>query len=342
MAKRDYYEVLGINRNASQDDIKQAYRKMSKKYHPDVCKDADAEDKFKEVNEAYNVLSDTKKKSMYDTYGTTDMNEMNVNDMYSGFGFDPFSRFRRRGQTKERGGDLRIEIHVDLEDLYYGVHKKIKINRDCTCHRCNGSGSESNATETCPHCGGIGYVTETKQYFGGVSQTITPCPHCNGRGTIITDPCPNCGGTGVENKKDEVEFDIPSGMYADSYFVVRGKGNMGHHRGIPGDLIVLIRENPSKDGLKRDENNNIIYKLKVPYNDLVFGCDAEIPHIGKKTKIHIEAGTESGKILRLFRMGFPNPNDPTMPKSDYIVTVECDIPKQKDLTKEQKEKIKNL
>ena len=342
MKNKDYYGVLGIDRNATQDEIKKAYRKMSKKYHPDVCKDEDAESKFKEINEAYNVLSDEEKKSMYDSYGTTDPNEIN-SGFGRGFGFNPFGGFggMRHADIKERGGDLRIEIHVDMEDLYYGVHKKIKINRDCTCHRCNGSGSETNSTEKCPKCGGIGYITETKRFYGGITQNIVTCPHCKGRGTIITDPCPNCGGTGVENKKDEIEFDVPAGMYGDSYFVVRGKGNTGHHRGIPGDLIVVIHENPSKNGLRRDENNNILYKLKLPYKDLVFGCDVEIPHIGKKTKIHVEAGTESGKVLRLFRMGFPNPND-NSEKSDYIVTVECDIPKLSGLSKDKKEAIKKL
>ena len=307
----NYYDILGVSRNASPDELKKAFRQKSKEYHPDVNKDPGAEDKFKEINEAYQALSDPEKRKMYDTYGTT-----NPNEAFNGGGFDPFMNFgfnpfgRRDGQKlKEKGDDLKITIEMTFDELFYGAHKKVKIKKKCTCHRCNGSGSESNDTQECPHCHGTGFVTRTFRQGNMVSQSMSPCPHCNGTGTVIKDPCPNCNGTGLEYKDVEIEFDVPAGMYKDAYFIVHGKGNDGPHRGVPGDLLVVVKEKPNDKGLSRDDDNNILYTAKVPYKDLVFGADIEIPYIGGYKKIHIEPGTESGKVVNLYRMGFPNPND---------------------------------
>lgn len=345
---KNYYNVLGVSKNASQDDIKRAFKKKSKEFHPDINKEPGSEEKFKEVNEAYQVLSDPEKKQMYDTYGTIDPNEAFQNgggfDPFMG-GFNPFSGFNPFGgmgghTPKEKGDDLKITIEMDFEDLFYGAKKKVKINKKCTCHRCNGSGSESNDSCECHHCHGTGYVTQVFRQGNMMTQNMSVCPYCHGTGTLIKDPCPNCGGSGLETKSTEVEIDIPAGMVENAYFIVRGKGNDGPHRGVPGDLLVLVKERPSKNGLKRDENNNLIYTLRVPYKDLVFGADVEVPYIGGTKKIHIESGTESGKILKLYGMGFPDPNGGR--KSDYIITIECYIPKEKELTKEQKKKIKEL
>lgn len=339
--KRNYYDILGVSKTATDNDIKSAFRKLSKKYHPDVCKDADAEEKFKEVNEAYSVLSDPEKKQMYDRFGTVDPNEMRQQDPFAGF--DPFGAMRgfQRGQMKERGDDLRITIELSFDEIYNGVHKKIKLNRMCTCHRCNGSGSESHETVTCRTCNGSGMVTETVRKGNFISQTMHPCPECHGTGSVIKDPCPNCGGSGLEKKSVDVEFDIPAGMYSDGYFVVRSKGNDGPHRGVPGDLLVAVKEKPNQYGLVRDDRNNIRYKAKVPYKTMVFGGDIKLPYVnGGTKKIHISEGMESGKVVTLSGLGFPDPNDPTK-KGNYVVLVECDIPKPSELTEDQKFKIMN-
>jgi len=351
MAKRDYYDVLGVSKNASQDEIKKKYRQLSKSLHPDVNKSENAESEFKELNEAYSVLSDPEKKNMYDRFGTVDPQQafgdgQGFDPFMGGFrgfgGFDPFmGGFNRSAKPKEKGDDLKIKIDMDLDEIYYGARKKVKINKKVCCHRCNGSGSESNDTGECPHCHGTGYVTLAERRGNMFMQNMTVCPHCHGTGTYIKDPCPNCHGSGLEDKQTEVEFDIPAGMFSDAYFVVRGKGNDGPHRGVPGDLLVIVNEKPNDKGLSRDEKNNLLYTLKLDYKDMVFGTDAEIPYIDRSRKIHIEPGTPSGKVLKLPRFGFPDPNNSSA-KADYIITVECKIPKESDLTERQKKKIRDL
>lgn len=347
MANKDYYGILGVSRTASQDEIKKAFKTLSKKYHPDVNKEPGAEEKFKEINEAYQALSDPEKKRMYDQYGTTDPQQAFQNGGFDPFmgGFNPFDPFgsggRMHSKPKEKGSDLKIRMDMDLDEIFYGAHKKVKISKKVQCHRCNGSGSESNDTGECPHCHGSGYIMQNERMGNMFMQNMTTCPYCHGTGTYIKDPCPNCHGTGLEDRQTEVEFDIPAGMFSNAYFIVRGKGNDGPHRGIPGDLLVVVNEKPDSRGLKRDEKNNLLYTLRMKYKDMVFGNDVEIPYIGGKKKIHIEAGTQSGKVLKLPRMGFPDPNNQSV-RADYIITVECDIPKESELTKEQKKKIKEL
>ena len=351
---KNYYDILGVSENASESDIKSAFRKLSKKYHPDVNNEAGAEEKFKEINEAYSVLSDPEKKQMYDTFGTVDPNAMGGGgfDPFSQ-GFDPFSMFRgfgggfgggfgHGGQVKEKGEDLKVTIDLSFDDIFYGVHKKIAMNKKCTCHRCNGSGSQSNESGVCPRCGGSGFIENVQRHGNTVIKNMSPCPECHGTGQCIKDPCPNCHGTGLETKTVDVEFDVPPGMFENAYFLVRGKGNDGPHRGVPGDLLVIVKELPNQYGLKRDEKNNILYTLKVPYKTLVFGGDVTVPYVkGEKKKIHISAGTESGKVLKLYNMGFPDPNNSSL-KSDYIITIQCDIPKLSDLDDKQKMAIANI
>ena len=345
---KNYYDILGVSENASESDIKSAFRKLSKKYHPDVNNEAGAEEKFKEINEAYSVLSDKEKRQMYDTFGTVDPNAMGGQgvDPFSR-GFDPFSMFTDSGfgfgdQMKEKGDDLKITIDLSFDEIYTGVHKKISMNKKCTCHRCNGSGSQSNETCTCQRCGGSGFINNVRRRGNTVIQNMSTCPECHGTGQCIKDPCPNCHGTGLETKTVDVEFDVPPGMFENAYFLVRGKGNDGPHRGTPGDLLVIVKELPNPYGLKRDDKNNILYNLKVPYKTLVFGGDVTVPYIkGERKKIHISAGTESGKVLKLFNMGFPDPNNPSL-KSDYIITVQCNIPKLDELDDKQKMNIANM
>ena len=346
---KNYYEILGLHKGATDEEIKKAYRKLSKKYHPDVNKEDGAEDKFKEINEAYTVLSDPDKKSMYDRFGTVNPQ----NDM-EGFGFNPFDGFNPfggfgssagwnagRGEIKERGDDLKIRIEVPFEDLYYGVHKKVKLNKKCTCHRCNGSGSETNETETCKTCGGSGMVTKTGSRGNAFFRSVEPCSDCGGTGRTIKNPCQCCGGSGLETRSTEIEFDVPAGMYSDTYLIVRGKGNDGPHRGTPGDLMVIVSEIASSKGLKRDSDNNILYTARVPYKTMVLGGEIEVPYIGGNRKVSVKAGTESGKAVKMYGMGFPDPNN-SAHKGDYIVTLECDIPSPDKLSETEKKKIKDL
>lgn len=342
---KDYYKILGIERNASEAEIKKAYREKAKSLHPDVNKAPDAEEKFKEVTEAYDVLTDPKKKDMYDRFGTVDEQQMGPGPEWQdmqGFGFNPwFEKFRRSEPPKERGEDLRINVSLTMEELYDGVHKKIKVKKKVACHRCHGSGSETNETGTCPKCNGTGMYTRVERTNFGFTQYSSPCPDCNGTGRIIKDPCPNCSGTGLVEESREVEFNIPAGMPGGAYMTIRGEGNEGPHRGVPGNLIVVVHELPNDKGLERDDMNNLTYVLEANVTDLIFGTDIEIPWIKGYQKIHIPAGTQPGKIMTLYKKGFPNPNNPSE-VSDYIITITCKIPNANDLTKTEREELSKL
>lgn len=351
MANKDYYSILGVSKNASDSEIKKNFRKLAAKYHPDVCKDQDAEEKFKEINEAYNVLSDKEKREMYDTYGTADPQEAAQN----GAGFDPFAGFNPFGgfgsfggfgrhsshMQKEQGDDIRINLDLTLEEMYDGVHKKIRIKKQVPCHHCHGSGSNTNETCTCHACNGSGFKTVIHRHGNSVMQQMMPCPECHGTGQSIKDPCVHCNGTGVIDSYEEVEFDVPKGMPAEAYFTVDGKGNAGPHRGIPGDLIVVCHAKPNDKGIIRDEENNLLYTAKVSFKDLVFGGDIEIPWIKGYQKLHIDAGTQSGKVITLYGKGFPDPNMPSR-YGNYIITIECIIPEKSELTNEQQKIIKSM
>jgi molecular chaperone DnaJ len=335
---KNYYDILGLDKNASEKEIKDAFRTLSKKYHPDVCKDPDATEKFKEINEAYQVLSDKDKRQMYDMYGTVDPNEMRspFDDL------DPFGMFRGQHQeVKERGTDLRITIDVTLKEVYEGVHKRLKIKKQCTCHRCHGSGSDDNSYKTCPTCGGKCYTRIRTQMQYGYSETIGPCKTCNGTGKVIEHPCIACNGTGLEHGEHEVEFDIPKGMPFDAYFVLKGEGNDGPHRGIPGNLMVVVTHSDKDDTKLVRDGNDILYTLKLSYTDLIYGCDASVPYFNGSQKIHIAEGTESGKVVSLYRKGFPDVNDPTV-YGNYKITIECDIPKLSEMTEKQKKAVAKL
>lgn len=332
---KDYYSILGVDRNASEQDIKNAFRALSKKYHPDVSKEPDAAERFKEINEAYQVLSDPERKQRYDLYGTADENATGFDPFE---GFDPFGMFRNAGrqqEMKERGTDLKITVHITMKEAYEGVHKKLRVKKQCMCHRCHGSGSEDNSYNTCSVCGGSGYRRVRTQTRFGFSENISPCEKCGGTGRTITKPCMSCGGTGLERGEKEVEFDIPKGMPFDAYFTLRGEGNEGPHRGVPGNLMVIVQQAENDmPGLKRI-GNDLTYTLKLDYFDFVYGCDVTVPHFNGDQKIHIAEGTESGKELSLYRKGFPDPNDPTV-FGNYKIRLECKIPKLMDLTTKQK------
>ena len=344
MAK-SYYDILEVSESASADEIKESYKRLAKRYHPDVNKSPDAEEKFKEIQEAYSVLSNPEKKSNYDMYGSAEGGGWEAGDgTFDPFGgFNPFGGFggfgRPRAQ-KEKGEDVRINVNITLEDMLNGAKKKMKMKKDVTCKHCHGSGSTSNDTCTCPTCGGSGWVQKRMNIHGGTTIQMSPCPTCGGTGTQIKDPCQYCGGRGVVNEFTDVDIEIPKGMPGGAYFVMRGKGGAGPHRGVPGDLVVICKETPNNKGLKRDDENNLLYTVNVPFKGMVFGTDVEIPWITGYQKIHIDAGTPSGKVISIPGKGFPDPNTGAIGK--YIVTVECNIPKAVDLSKEQIDAIKKL
>ncbi|MDO5446610.1 MAG: molecular chaperone DnaJ [Prevotellaceae bacterium] len=334
--KRDYYEVLGVGKDASADEIKKAYRKLAIKYHPDRNPgDKTAEEKFKEAAEAYSVLSDEKKKQMYDQFGFEGLNGAagggggfggfsNVDDIFSMFGdifggrmgggFGGFSDFFSGGgggsrrKPVQKGSDLRMKVRLTYEEIQNGTTKKFKVRRDITCSHCHGTGGEgSNATEQCPTCHGTGYVTRTTQSPFGIMQSQSVCPQCQGEGTIIKNKCKECNGTGVIKGEEIVEVKIPAGVEQGMVVTVPGKGNAAHHNGIAGDLQVLIEEEPDKELIR--DGNDVIYNLILDFPTAALGGTAEVPVIGGgKVRIKIAPGTQSGKALRLRGKGFPTVN----------------------------------
>ena len=359
--KRDYYEVLGVDRNASEEEIKKAYRKMAMKYHPDRNPgDAAAEEKFKEAAEAYDVLSNPDKKARYDRFGHAGMEGGGFEGGFGGFSMDDiFSRFgdifgggfggfggfggsssgnSRGGARKvQRGSNIRIRVKLSLAEIVKGTSKTIKIRKAVKCKHCAGRGAKSSADiKTCPTCGGSGYVTQYTERFGMRMQNTYQCPNCNGEGTVIDKPCSACHGKGVVEEVEEVSFNIPAGVAEGMQLTVEGKGNAAKGNGVNGDLLVLIEEEEHEE-LQRD-GNNLIYTLFLSVPDLVMGTSAIIPMFDSKVKINIEPGTQSGSLLRVKGKGIPDING--YGKGDLLVYVQVWIPKR--IGREEKELMKKL
>jgi molecular chaperone DnaJ len=325
MAKRDFYEVLEIAKSASEDEIKKAYRKMAIKYHPDKNPgDKSAEDKFKEAAEAYEVLSDANKKARYDRHGHAGLGgnagggqHMNMEDIFSQFGniFGDDSPFggmfgggSGRGQQRQRKGtDLRIKLKLNLEEVANGVEKKIKVKRHVTCKSCSGNGAK-NGTElsTCQTCGGAGQVRRVQQTMLGQMVTTAPCPTCNGEGKQVKTRCEVCFGEGRTLEEEIIPIKIPSGVAEGMQLSMSGKGNVPPRGGVAGDLLIVIEEEP--DEVLHRDGNNVIYDLHLNFADAALGTSVEVPTIGGKARITIEAGTQSGKILRLKGKGIKELN----------------------------------
>ncbi len=323
--KRDYYEILGVSKSAAAEEIKKAYRKVAMQYHPDRNPgDKEAEEKFKEAAEAYEVLSDPNKKTQYDRFGHAGLGNngrggfgnMNTEDIFSQFGDifgdDIFGSFfggsgRSGGGRRShgtRGSNLRVKIKLNYEEIANGVTKTIKVKKHVPCSTCNGSGAkEKGGVQTCSSCGGSGQVRKVTNTFLGQMQTVTTCPTCNGEGTTITSKCPVCKGEGRVYGEETVNIDIPAGVQEGMQLSLSGKGNAGERGGAPGDLIVLIEEE-THPHLQRD-GLNVVYDLHISFTDVVFGTQLEVPTIDGKAKIKIPAGTQSGKIFRLKGKGFP-------------------------------------
>lgn len=358
MAKRDYYEILGVSKGASQDEIKKAYRKVAMQYHPDRNPgNKEAEEKFKEAAEAYEVLSDADKRAQYDRFGHAGMGAaggfgggMRMEDIFSNFGdifgddiFGSFfgggnSRGQRRGQGV-RGSNLRIKLRLTYEEIANGVNKKIKVKKYVSCPQCGGLGAkDKNSYQTCNTCGGSGQVRKITQTFLGQMQTVTTCPTCNGEGNIITARCGHCKGEGRVYGEETVSIDIPAGVQAGMQLSMGGQGNAGERGGPAGDLIILIEEEPHpylhRDGL------NVAYDMHISFPEAVFGTQVEVPTIDGKAKIKIPPGTQSGKIFRLKGKGFPSVN--SYGKGDQLIhvnvwTPQHVSPEEKDMLEKMQE-----
>ena len=352
--KRDYYEVLGVAKTATADEIKKAYRKKAIQYHPDKNPgDKEAEEKFKEAAEAYEVLSNEDKRARYDQFGHAGVSGaagnggpfggfggqgMSMDDIFSMFGdifgghsggFGGFGGFGGGGRPQPRryrGSDLRVKVKLSLKEVAEGVEKKFKLKKYVPCDHCHGSGAEGNSgTETCPTCQGRGSVIQTQQTILGTMQTQAACPTCHGEGKIIKDKCKHCGGDGIVYGEEVVTVKIPAGVMEGMQLTMNGKGNAGKHNGVAGDLLILVEEEQHPE-LIRDEND-LIYNLLA-----ALGGAVEIPTIDGKVKVKIEPGTQPGKVLRLRNKGIPNVNG--YGTGDLLVNVSIYVPET--LTKEEK------
>lgn len=356
--KRDYYEVLGVDKNATEDQIKKAYRTIAIKYHPDRNPgNKEAEEKFKEAAEAYDVLHDPQKRQQYDTFGFNGPGagggfdgfgtSMNMDDIFSMFGdiFGGHAGFGgfgggRRGHQVQRGSDLRLKVRLSLDEIAHGVTKKFKVRKDLTCSHCQGSGAAPGSTsEQCPTCHGSGVITHTTQSIFGMMQTQGVCPTCNGEGTVIKNKCPHCHGTGIEKGEEVVEIKIPAGVAEGMIVNVPGKGNAGPHKGVNGDIQVFIEEEEN-DTFVRDDNN-LIYNLLLDFPTAALGGEVEIPTIeGTKLKVKMEPGTQPGKTLRLRGKGLPAVQGYGRGNGDLVVNVSVYIPKE--LSREEKAAIEQF
>lgn len=362
MAKRDYYEVLEVSRSASVDEIKKAYRKLAIKYHPDRNPgDAEAEAKFKEAAEAYDVLHDPQKRQQYDQFGFDapsggfggsspfgGAGGFSMDDIFSMFGDvfgghgGGFGGFGGGGQQapKYRGSDLRLKVRLSLQEVATGVTKKFKVRKDVTCEHCHGTGAEGGSgTETCPNCHGSGVEIRTQQSMFGMIQTQTACHVCGGEGTIIKNKCTHCQGEGIVKGEEVVEINIPAGVAEGMVVNVPGKGNAGKHNGVTGNIQVYIEEEPN-DTFVRD-GQNVIYNLLLDFPTAVLGGQVEIPTIdGSNVKIKIEPGTQPGKTLRLRGKGLPAVQGYGTGIGDLVVHISIYVPKE--LTKSEKKAIEEL
>ncbi len=366
MAKRDYYEVLGVDKKASAADIKKAYRKIAIKYHPDRQGDKsekekkEAEEKFKEAAEAYAVLSDDQKRQQYDQFGFDGPNMggfgggggFDMNDIFSMFGDifgghgGGFSGFGGgfgggSGQPRvHRGADLRLKVRLNLQEVATGVTKKFKVRKDVVCSCCHGSGAaEGSGSETCPTCHGSGVVMKQQRSIFGMMQTQSVCPTCGGEGKVIKNKCTRCNGEGVERGEEVVEVTIPAGVQDGMIVNAPGKGNAGKHNGVAGDIKVFIEEEPN-DTFIRD-GKDLIYNLMLDFPTAALGGDVNIPNIdGSKFKVKIEPGTQPGKTLRLRGKGLPAVQGYGYGNGDILVNINVYVPKT--LSKSEKAALEEM
>ncbi len=359
MSKRDYYEVLGVSRDAKPEEIKKAYRQKALKYHPDKNPgDASAETKFKEAAEAYEVLRDPDKKSRYDQFGHAGMGNnfggsgfgggMTMEDIFSQFGdifggafgggFGGFGNTGRRSSRRvNRGSNLRIKVKLSLEDILNGANKRIKVHKYVSCSPCNGTGAKGgSAFSTCSTCNGAGRVTRVTNTFLGQMQTSSTCPSCSGEGQTIEDKCSSCYGNGIVKKEEVISINIPAGVENGMQLSLSGKGNAAPRGGVPGDLIVAVEE-ISHNKLIRD-GMNLLYDHHISFPEAALGTTIEAPTLEGKARIKIEPGTQPGKVLRLKGKGLPSVN--AYGRGDLLVNINIWTPQK--LSAEEREALENL
>ncbi len=351
MAK-DYYEILGVSRNASKEEIKKAYKRLAKKYHPDLNKsDPSAEKKFKEINEAASVLLDDKKRQSYDRFGSEGFNSYNydfrdfsgfdfggfdIDDIFESFFGESFSGFGRRKKSRQRGADLNYEMDITLEEAAFGAEKTIAISRTERCPKCHGTGAESESDiKTCDICHGSGYVKKQTRTIMGIYSRTSICPKCHGTGKIIKNQCPVCSGDGTIKKTKKLTVKIPKGVDTGFQLRLSGEGNESRD-GISGDLYILI--NVVEHSTFKRQGNDIYTTIAISFTQAVFGAEIDVPTLKGKAKLKIPPGTQPGTLFRLKGKGIPNIHG--FGSGDEYVEVTVEIPTR--LTKRQKELLLEL
>lgn len=346
MSNRDYYEILGVPRNASPEEIKASFRRLARQYHPDVNKEDGAEEKFKEINEAYGVLSDAEKRARYDRYGkeglgnmggfhdyTVDFNDI-FEEIFGGFGF---STGRRSRNAPRRGRDLQMAVTLSFEEAVFGVEKEIEFQREETCSRCAGSGAEPGTTPTrCSTCGGQGEVRQVRQTFLGQMVQTSTCPTCNGRGEIISTPCKTCRASGLERKTVRKKVQIPAGVDSGTQIRLAGEGGPGINGGPNGSMFLVLDVQPHQFFKRRE--NDILLNLDINVAQAALGAEVEVPTLDGVEKLKIPAGTQPGKVFHLRNKGVPYLR--RSGRGDQLVIVNVAVPTK--LTREQRELFQKL
>jgi len=359
MTKRDYYEVLGVTRNATKEEIKKAYRKLAMQYHPDRNPgDKSAEDKFKEAAEAYEILSHDDKRNNYDRFGHEGVRGSgfgaegfsNVNDIFSHFSdifggssiFDEFFGGSQRGRSRRRGAgtpgsDLRVTLKLTLEEIATGTSKKIKIRKQVKCDDCNGTGAQAGTSlKTCPACSGTGEIKSVSRSVFGQFVNITTCNNCSGEGQVVDSPCRTCSGDGRVTTESTLKIDVPAGVEDSNYMTMRGEGNAGKRGGHSGDIIVIFQELPHEHFIR--EKNDIVYNLFISFPQAALGAEVEVPTLTGKSILKIDQGTQPGKLLKMKGKGIRHLN--YSGSGDQIVRINVAIPQK--LNSKEKELIKQL
>jgi molecular chaperone DnaJ len=347
MAQRDYYEILGIDRQASPEDIKSAFRKLARQYHPDVNKAADAEERFKELNEAHAVLSDPDKRAAYDRYGhagvntgsVPDWNTVDFTDIFGEiFGFGGFGTSRRQSRNApRRGADLNYNLNLTFEEAAFGVEKEVEITRDELCNTCRGTGAEPGTSPArCATCGGRGEVQTVRQTFLGSMVQVTSCPTCNGQGEIINTPCSTCRGRGLERRVLRKSVSIPAGVDNGTQVRLGGEGQPGFNGGPNGHLYLEMRVKPHK--FFRRRQNDILLDLNINMTQAALGADIEVPTIDGQEKLRVPAGTQPGKVFTIKGKGIPNVRGGA--RGDQHVLINLEVPTR--LSNEQRQLLEKL
>lgn len=348
MSNRDYYDILGVGRNASDDEIRAAFRKLARQFHPDVNKDPGAEEKFKEINEAYGVLSDSDKRTRYDRFGkeglggmgggfhdyTVDLGDI-FEDLFGGFGF---STGRRSRKSPRRGRDLQMQVALTFEEAVFGIEKEIEFSRDEICSHCGGNGAEPGTSPVkCSTCNGMGEVRQVRQTFLGQMMQTTLCPTCNGRGETISSPCKTCNGNGLEHKRVKKKISIPAGVDGGTQIRLSGEGGPGENGGPNGSLYLLLDVQPHQFFKRRE--NDIILNLDINIAQAALGADIMVPTIDGEEKLKIPAGTQPGKVFHIKGKGVPHVRSKNH-RGDELVIMNVAIPTK--LTKEQRQIFEQL